>query len=176
MTDSDRDGSLVVEAGRTTITFRRRLPFPIEAVWAAITEPDQRKVWFGETTIEPSPGGAIEMMPDEPPAPPEAKRMSGRILAWQPPSPGQEAPRSAVFAHEWRQRIVEDGIVRYELTEDGDQTILVFTHEGMGVRSARGFIPGEHAFLDRLTAHLAGAELPTWSERYAQVAPRYATD
>lgn len=33
----------------------------------------------------------IEMMPDEPPATPDAKRMTGRILVWDPPR---------VFEHE----------------------------------------------------------------------------
>jgi uncharacterized protein YndB with AHSA1/START domain len=49
---------------------RHLLPYPIESVWAAITDPDQRAVWFGETTIEPWVGGTIEMMPAEPPTPP----------------------------------------------------------------------------------------------------------
>jgi hypothetical protein len=30
-------------------------------------------------------GGSIEMMPAEPPALPQMKRMTGRILAWDPP-------------------------------------------------------------------------------------------
>ena len=36
--------------------------------------------------------------------------------------------------------------------------------------NARGFLPGTHAFLDRLTAHLADEKLPNWSARYAEVA------
>jgi Activator of Hsp90 ATPase homolog 1-like protein len=67
--------------------------------------------------------------------------MTGRILVWDPPH---------VLEHEWRQGIVEDGVVRYELAEDGDATVLTFTHRGLGINNARGFIPGTHAFLDRL--------------------------
>jgi uncharacterized protein YndB with AHSA1/START domain len=178
MSDTRDLGTLAVDGEAATITFRRRLPHPIEAVWAAITSPDERKAWFGETVIEPRVGGAIEMSPDEPPAAPEAKHMTGRILAWQPPSRAPEdlpGARSAVFEHEWRQRIVEDGVVRYELTEDGDGTVLVFTHQGLSLRNASGFIPGTHAFLDRLAAHLAGAELPGWSRRYEELAASYPT-
>jgi uncharacterized protein YndB with AHSA1/START domain len=152
------------------MTFRRRLPYPIEAVWAAITDPGQRARWFGETTIDPRQGGEIDMVADEPPVPLEVKRMTGRILVWQPPS---EA-RTAVLEHEWNQQIVEESVVRYELAVDGDATILTFTHSGLSTRNAQGFIPGTHAYPDRLDAHLAGDPVPTWSTRYDEVAPAYA--
>jgi hypothetical protein len=59
-----------------------------------------------------------------------------------------------------RQRIVEDGIVRYELTPEGDGTLLVFTHRGLSRKNAEGFAPGEYAFLNRLDALLAAARCP----------------
>jgi uncharacterized protein YndB with AHSA1/START domain len=167
-----RNGTIVVDHDQATMTFHRRLPYSIDAVWAAITEPAERKAWFGETAIEPRVGGAIEMMPDEPPAAPDAKRMTGRILVWSPPA--ENGFHSAVFEHEWRQRIVDDGVVRYELTEDGDGTILVFTHRGLSLGNAQGFIPGTHAFLDRLAAHLAGTEIPNWGARYQELVPSYS--
>lgn len=161
MTTHDRHGVLTIDGDRATMTFRRHLPHPIEAVWAALTEPVERKAWFGETVID---GGTIEMMPDEPPAAPDAKRLTGRILVWDPPH---------VLEHEWHQRIVEDSVVRYELTQDGEGTLLTFTHTGLSPTNARGFLPGTHAFLDRLQAHLAGTDLPNWSARYEEVAPTY---
>jgi len=59
--------------------------------------------------------------------------------------------------------------VRYELTPDGDGTMLRFTHRGLGVRNAGGFLGGTHAFLDRLEAYLTGAELPDWTIRRQQI-------
>ncbi|MFF5226088.1 SRPBCC family protein [Dactylosporangium sp. NPDC000521] len=172
MTIDDRLGSLDVRGDEATMTFRRRLPHSIDAVWSAITDPVQRAAWFGATTIEPRAGGTIAMLPHDPPAAAEAKQMTGRILTWQPPSATE--PRTAVLEHEWRQRIVEEGSVRYELTADGDDaTVLVFVHRGLSVRNAQGFIPGTHAFLDRLAAHLAADELPDWGRRYAELAPAY---
>jgi uncharacterized protein YndB with AHSA1/START domain len=147
-----------------TMTFVRRLPYPIATVWAAITDPAQRAAWFGQTTIDGRLGGEIEMMPSGTPAPPEMKRMTGRILAWDPPH---------LLEHEWRQGIVEDGVVRYQLAADGDETVLTFTHRGLSVRNAQGFIPGTHAFLDRLGAYLSRDEIPGWSERYEVLAPSY---
>jgi hypothetical protein len=90
--------------------------------------------------------------------------MTGRILVWDPPK---------VLEHEWRQPIVENSVVRYELASEGAGTVLTFTHRGLGVRNATGFTPGTHAFLDRLEAHLAGQPVPGWQRRYAEVAPEY---
>jgi hypothetical protein len=59
------------------------------------------------------------------------------------------------------------------LTPDGDATILRMTHRGFSPRNASGFAPGWHAYLDRLTAHLAGGDLPDWMERYQQVQAAY---
>jgi uncharacterized protein YndB with AHSA1/START domain len=171
MTVDDHIGHLDVRGDTATMTFRRRLPHSIDAVWAAITDPAQRAAWFGATTIEPRTGGRITMMPDDPPAAPEAKEMTGRILTWRPPT--GPAPRTAVLEHEWRQRIVEEGVVRYELTEDGDGTVLVFVHRGLSTRNARGFIPGTHAYLDRLDAYLAADQIPAWGDLYGLHAPAY---
>jgi uncharacterized protein YndB with AHSA1/START domain len=164
MIDAHSRGSLTIEGDRATMTFQRRLPYPVEVVWAAITDPAERKAWFGETTIDPRPGGVITTVADGPPAAVEARRMTGRILVWDPPH---------VLEHEWRQRVTEDSVVRYELVPDGDGTLLTFTHRGLSVSTAKGFIPGTHAFLDRLDAHLASDPLPEWNRRYAEVAPAY---
>jgi uncharacterized protein YndB with AHSA1/START domain len=160
----DRYGELTIDGDHATMTFRRHLPHPIETVWAALTDPVERKAWFGETVIDGRAGGSIDMMPTEPPAAPDAKRLTGRILVWDPPH---------VLEHEWHQRVVEDSVVRYELTKDGDGTLLTFTHTGLSPENAHGFIPGTHAFFDRLDAHLAGADLANWSERYAELVPTY---
>jgi hypothetical protein len=36
---SERDGRLTVDGDRAVLNFERRLPFPIEVVWSAITDP-----------------------------------------------------------------------------------------------------------------------------------------
>jgi uncharacterized protein YndB with AHSA1/START domain len=158
---SERTGRLSVDGDRAVLNFERRLPFPIEVVWSAITDPNEREQWFGETSIEPHQGGMIDMVATGPPLPPERKRMTGRILVWDPPN---------VLEHEWKQPIVEDGVVRYELTADGESTLLRFTHRGLGVRNASGFLGGTHAYLDRLEAYLAGDPLPDWVTRRHEIA------
>jgi hypothetical protein len=75
----------------------------------------------------------------------------------------------SVLEHDWKQAIVEDSVVRYELQPDGDGTLLRFTHRGLGVGNASGFLAGTHAFLDRLQAYLTGDELPDWSIRRQEI-------
>ena len=59
-----RDGRLTIEGDRAVLTFERRLPYPIETVWSAITDPSHRNQWMGETTIDAREGGMIEMVRD----------------------------------------------------------------------------------------------------------------
>ncbi|MDH6195113.1 uncharacterized protein YndB with AHSA1/START domain [Mycobacterium frederiksbergense] len=161
-----REGKLTIEGDRAALHFERRLPYPIDAVWSAITDPAQRDQWMGKTTIDAREGGTIEMVPTGPPFPPERKKMTGRIRVWDPPR---------VFEHEWSQPVLTDtgcGVVRYELTPDGDGTLLRFSHRGLTVPDGRGFHPGTHAFLDRMEAYLAGDPLPEWGQRYQEVAQR----
>ena len=165
MTESKRTGRIATHGGHATLSFERRLPYPAEAVWAAITDPAQRGQWFGAPTLEARAGGAIQMEPQGPGVPDDLKRMTGRILVWDPPR---------IFEHEWKQRIIGDTAVRYELTPDGDATLLRFTHSLLAEKNAKGFIPGTHAYLDRLEAHLARAPIPDWWQRFNEVAPQYA--
>jgi uncharacterized protein YndB with AHSA1/START domain len=158
------NGFISVEGDVATLTFKRRLKHSIESVWAAITDPAERADWFGAMTIEGRVGGAIELVAEGPPASREQRTIKGRILVWDPPR---------VFEHEWDQPIVEKSIVRYELVPEGDATILTFTHRGLSLPHAQGYISGTHAFLDRLTAHLDGTELPDWGTRFAEVQQGY---
>lgn len=158
---TDTPGELVVDGDRATLRFERWFPQSPATVWAAITEPAQRARWMGHTEIEPRVGGRIVTVPADPPAPEEAKRMTGRITVWDPPR---------ILEHEWQQRIVEPGVVRYELHAENGGTRLLLTHRGLGLRNASGFRPGTHAFLDRLRASLDGTPLPPWPKRYRQLA------
>jgi uncharacterized protein YndB with AHSA1/START domain len=140
------------------------LQHPVEAVWAAITDPEQRAEWFGITMIDRRAGGTVETVVEGPPVPAEHRTVRGRILVWDPPR---------VFEHEWNQFLVEKSVVRYELVAEGEATILTFTHRGLSVPNAQGYVSGTHAFLDRLGAHLNGFDLPDWKQRYAEVRQAY---
>lgn len=164
---TDLPGELIIDGDRATLRFQRWLPHSPDTVWAALTDPARREQWMGPTEIDPRVGGRIDMVPADPPAPAEAKRMTGRITVWDPPR---------VFEHEWNQRIVEPGLVRYELHPENGGTRLLLIHRGLGVRNANGFRPGTHAYLDRLVALLTGAPPPAWPERYRELAQTIYAD
>lgn len=164
MSNLIQNGFIAVEEGYATLSFKRRLEHPIEEVWAAITDPKERADWFGFTAIDGRTGGTIEIVVEGPPVPREQRTIKGRISVWDPPR---------VLEHEWNQPLVERSIVRYELAPEGHATILTFTHRGLSLPNAQGYISGTHAFLDRLAAHLDRTDLPNWQQRYAEVKQAY---
>ena len=90
--------------------------------------------------------------------------VTGEVKAWDPP---------AVLSYTW---VFPDGAesqITFALSPDGDGTLLQLTHERVPTQTAMGYTPGWHAFLDRFDAHLSGAAVPTWDERWEVVAPLY---
>jgi uncharacterized protein YndB with AHSA1/START domain len=159
-------GAVVVEGEMATLRFERRLEHPPEAVWRALTDPAELSRWYmTQATIDGRVGGSIEFH-----AGPSQLHVTGRILSWVP---------SRIFEHEWKVAPTpdlpsgEDAVIRWELRPDGPGTILHLTHTRLNKRTALGFAPGTHAFLDRLEAQLSGAPPPNWQERYTSVAPHY---
>jgi hypothetical protein len=92
------------------------------------------------------------------------------ILAWEPPrlleyewnvAPTVEMPRG------------ERAIFRWELAPELDATRVTVTYRRITKETARGFLPGLHAFLDRLEAQLDGRALPDWGERFVALQAEY---
>jgi hypothetical protein len=62
---------------------------------------------------------------------------------------------------------------RIELEPDGDATRVLATYRRITRQTARGSLPGLHAFLDRLEAQLDGRALPDWLARFAELRADY---
>jgi uncharacterized protein YndB with AHSA1/START domain len=128
--------SLQIVDGRPALRFERRLDHSIERVWRAVTEPDELARWFV---------AAVPWIPElgEEFA---AEGQSGRVTALEPPR---------LIAWTWSiQRF------SFELTPDGDECVLVFTHVfdpelGPGWQHAAGW----ETYFKRLDALLAGGFL-----------------
>lgn len=160
-----KTGIISVSDKEATITFERHLSHPIEKVWAALTEPEKRAVWFGPTTIEPEKGGTLITTAEGPPAPEEVRKTMATILTWEPPN---------VFEYKEEASNVGSTIVRFELKAKDDMTILLMTNSRLKPEDAHGYAPGWHAFLDRFEASLNKEELPEWGKRYGEVQAEYA--
>lgn len=164
---SSRAGKLTFEGDYATLMFERRIPHPIQIVWDALTEPEHLARWYmTRARLDAREGGSIEYWSG-----PAQYHVTGKILAWQPPR---------LFEHEWNvepQKGLPKGeksIVRWELTPDGEGTLLRITHKRLTRPTAIGFLSGIHAFLDRLENELDGAPLVDWATRVAEVRANYS--
>lgn len=166
---SSRDptiGSVDLSGERAVLSFRRRVRHPPAEVWRALTDPRELIHWFlTEATLDAREGGQVVFD-----AGPSRFRVTGRILRWDPPR---------VFEHEWivapRPELPagENAIIRWELAPEGDGTLVSLTFRGLSKKTAVGFAPGTHGFLDRLEAQLDGRPLPDWVARVGELRPSY---
>jgi uncharacterized protein YndB with AHSA1/START domain len=161
-------GSVAFDGDYATITFSRRIGRPPENVWSAITDPEQLQSWYmTRATITGGKGGSIDFRSG-----PTQLHVTGRILSWDPPY---------LFEHEWKVEPSpsmpsgEESIVRWELARDGKGTLMTLTHRRLSRRTAAGFAPGIHAFLDCLTAHLDGEPVPDWRSHVEELRRYYPT-
>lgn len=122
--------------GRPALRLTRRLPHSVERVWRAVSEPAELERWFvAVVPWEPRVGETFEAGGD-----------AGEVTEVSPPH---------VLAWRWA---TEE--YRVELTADGDECLLAFTHVftpayGPDWQHAAGW----DAYFDRLAALLAGGYL-----------------
>ena|SRR5579872_7341236 len=160
-------GLLVADGAYATITFRRTYRHKAQHVWDAIATPDGLREWLlcAYANIEGRVGGRIELVSGA-----AGYRSTGTVLAWEPPR---------ILEYEWNVAPVpemplgERAIFRYELTPDSDSTHVRVTYSRITHQTARGFLPGLHAFLDRLEAQLDGCPLSDWMSRFEELRAEY---
>lgn len=109
-----------VEAG-WELCFERRLRHPPERVWRALATPEGLACWLAEATLEPRPGGRMELdfrqpATDDFPDTPDCRRQANTVLAWDPPR---------LFRHSFGH---PDSVVTWTLEPDGDGTWLRLVH------------------------------------------------
>jgi uncharacterized protein YndB with AHSA1/START domain len=160
-------GKLIDDGDYAKLVFHRTYAHSIDRVWDAIATPEGLRGWLlcTHAVIEGRVGGRIEMVSGPP-----GYHSTGKILAWEPPrtleyewnvAPVPEMPRG------------ERAIFRFELTADHGWTHLVVTYSRITRQTARGFLPGVHAFLDRLEAQLDGRALPDWMRLFDELKAAY---
>ena len=161
-----RSGTVTFEGEYATITFERSIQHSIRVVWEALTESEHLARWYmTRARLDAREEGSIDYRSG-----PAQYHVTGKILVWQPPR---------VFEHEWNVELRkelpkgEKSIVRWELTPDGDGTLLRLTHKRLTRQTAIGFSSGIHAFLDRLENELDGAPLVDWRTRVDEVRSNY---
>jgi uncharacterized protein YndB with AHSA1/START domain len=143
------NGTLNTVDGRPALRFERRLAYPVERVWRAVSEPAALSRWFvASVPWKPESGETFE-----------ALGQTGEIV-------DLDAPR--LLAWTWGGELF-----RFELSPEGEACVLVFTHvfddAALGAQHAAGW----ESYLNRLDAHLAGRFLSE-EEAHAGGAERQA--
>lgn len=161
-------GTVTQVADGWELRFERRYPHPVEAVWSALTDPAQTPGWWGHLeAVELRAGGAYVMAWTNEGGP----TMTASITALDPP------------------RLLETvgdihGRLRWELTPDGDGTLVVFRstvperpdqeHEGVHVGWPEN-LAGWHWHLAALGRALGGEAGTVTMDDWNRFRDRYAT-
>ncbi|HEX6255285.1 MAG TPA: SRPBCC family protein [Euzebyales bacterium] len=139
-----RDDELMPRDGRWAVRLERRLSHPIDRVWQAITQTDHLNVWFpAHVAGEMRTGGQLTFTfgdtADEP-------ATHGTVLQADPPD---------LLVYTW-----DDNELRFELTPDGDATLLVLVNTFDDRPGAASFATGWGLCLAALDPVLRGAPVP----------------
>ncbi|MCF3141982.1 SRPBCC family protein [Streptomyces platensis] len=131
--------TLTTGDGRSALRMERRLAHPPAKVWSAITDPAHIGQWFpSEVTVELRPGGAMTFT------------MAGvSDIAMTGTVTDAEEPR--LFAFTWG----EDHL-RWEISPDGDGSLLVLVHTFGDRFGGASFASGWHLCLTALAQLLDG--------------------
>ena len=153
------------------LTIQRKLPGPIDRIWAYLTESDLRRQWLASGTM-PGEAGApfpltwrnaeLATSPEgRPEGFPEEHSMESEVLVFEP-------PHLLVFA--WPPQ----GEVSFELRAVGNDVLLTLTHKRISDRRNMVMIgAGWHMHLDILVARASGAEPPSFWQGWSRLRDEY---
>jgi len=138
----------------TRLVLRRTYDAPLDAVWAAWTEPAKMKHWMApadayeesEVTVDLRIGGRYRIVMHAPDG--RTHRVGGTYREIVP-------PRKLVYTWAWESTPERESLVTVELRPDGGGTELLLTHQRFFDRDARDrHQQGWIGCLDRLARHL----------------------
>ena len=154
------DNAYAVFSGEATLIFRRRLPGPVDRVWAYLADSELRGQWLASGDMEPRSDSSFELVwrnddlshsPSERPAGfPEVSRAICQLTEIDP-------PRMLRFT--WP----GVGDVTVQLQAVGDEVDLTLTHRGYPEGSMKVMLcAGWHTHLDILVARVRGVNSPSF--------------
>jgi uncharacterized protein YndB with AHSA1/START domain len=146
------------------IRYERALAYPLEEVWASITEPSWLADWWppfaADITVDLREGGSIDFdWPDH-----DIPRFEFEILRLEPPT---MLEHTHTGPGSW---------MRWELEPNATGTRLLATYfvPDPDMAIERGDVVGAHYGLDRLEAALAGRPIPWDQAAFAALQADYA--
>ena len=169
-TNPEAYGELIEPA---TLKLQRRLPGPVERIWAYLTESDLRRQWLASGDMQMKADAPFELvwrnneLTDPPGARPEGfgdeHRMKSRIVEADP-------PRKLVFT--WGE---QGGSVSFELEPRGSDVLLTVIHRRLPDDRAISLKirAGWHAHLDVLVARASGSEPEAFWDGWSRLRTEY---
>lgn len=166
-TDIAATGRREIRAGVPYVILERTFAAPIDAVWAAITDPSRMERWIGTWTGDPATGSVDFRMTAEGDDV-ESERFS--ILECVPPQ------RLAMTSTTTGDQGDEVWLLELDLSETDGTTTLVFAQGLPRPESAENVGPGWEYYLDRLVAAESGRDVATidWDAYYPALSEPYA--
>ena len=121
-------------------TLTRRYDASLDEVWGALTEPESIARWLARPrAFDLSAGGAYELeLPD-------ASVIAGEVREVEP---------GRVLELDWRYASEDTSVVRFELSEDGDGTLLVLDHRQINEVIGMAYATRWHGLLARFDREL----------------------
>ena len=159
-----RDGTLERTSDGGVIRFERQLPYSVEEVWAAITEPAQLAQWWlpmaAEITVDLVVGGLMDFRATGE----EPVTMQCTILRLEPP---------VLLEHT---HLDAGSFMRWELEPADGGCTLRLSHFVQDAQAAIAncYLVGLHESLERLEPCLSGKPEPWDWERFGRAQARYA--
>ena len=146
------------------VRFERLLPFPIEEVWAAITEPERLADWWppmaAEITVDLREDGKIIFdWPDL-----DFPTMEFTIVRLEPPTLLEHTHTSPGSWMRWE----------LEATDDGTRLRATYSIPDLDMAIKRGDLVGLHSSLDRLVPALSGQPMAWADEAFMELQAVYA--
>ncbi len=151
-------GTLMDDGTQRAVRFERHYDAPPEQVWEVLVDPAHVRRWLAEMTIEPRVGGGVAFDWGS------TNQDEGVVQAFEPPR---------LFEYTWSRE--GPSVIRFELSQDGDGTLLVLEHTNLSAEQAISVGAGWHSHLDAMEALLAGSPQTAseWSARYESLRPVY---
>ena len=145
---------------RPALNFERRIAHPVDAVWRAITEPEQLEHWFPSSVeLDLRVGGEMTFTFREMQLAEQPMTLSGEVTDLDPPH---------LFAFYWGQ-----DHLKFELAPADQGTLLRFTAMLDAKDKAARDAAGWHMCLDRLELQLGGATTALGTEPSGEWRGRY---
>ena len=169
MTASNPKADGVLETrddGKRVIRFERRLAHPVERVWSALTQPGELIRWWGDADVDLREGGRFDMRWLNVDENGDSAEMHATITKLDPP----HLLETSGDMH---------GVLRWELTPDGDGTVLTFTSAlDLPEEFRTKVLAGWHMHLDALAEALEGgrADLVNISGRWEPIHEAYVAE